>query len=229
MKKVSRLLGFTIVAMLGLPATVQAQTNDSSDWQFAATIYGWFPDIGGHTELPLGAGGDIDVDIGTILDHLEMTAQGSFEFRKGRWGAFTDIVYLDVGESKSNTRDLAINGVPIPATVTAAIDFDLKSTFWTLAASYRGRPHDAATFDMLFGARLAQMKQELELDLQRKLRLDHASAHDRHSRLHPSISGMLSSGARGESRWVPVRSGLCLTTSTSAPGIQNLPGRLSSA
>jgi len=142
-------------------APLQVQAADSSDWQYTATIYGWFPDIGGHTELPLGAGGDIDVDISTILDHLKLTGQGSFEFRKGRWGAFTDIVYLDVGESKSSTRDLAINGVPIPATVTAAVDFDLKSTFWTLAASLRVGSNDEAPFDMLFGARLAQIKQEL--------------------------------------------------------------------
>jgi hypothetical protein len=149
----------TITASLAPAAW--AQTTSSSDWQFAATIYGWFPDIGGHTELPLGGGGDIDVDIGTILDHLNMTGQGSFEFHKGRWGGFTDIVYLDVGESKSNTRNLEINGVPIPATVTAAVDFDLKSTFWTLAASYRVGSNDESPFDLLFGARLAHMKQEL--------------------------------------------------------------------
>jgi hypothetical protein len=162
MKKFTQLERYTIVAMLALPASAHAQSNDSSDWQFAATIYGWFPDIGGRTELPLGGGDDIDVDISTILDHLKMTGQGSFEFRKGRWGAFTDVVYLDVGESKSNTRNLEINGVPIPATATAAIDFDLKSTFWTAAASYRIADHDATTFDLLFGARLAHMKQELD-------------------------------------------------------------------
>jgi hypothetical protein len=133
----------------------------ASDWQFAATIYGWFPDIGGNTEFASGAGGTIDVDIGTILDHLKMTAQGSFEFRKGKWGAFTDIVYLDVGESKSPPRNLELGGVPLPAAVTAAADFDLKSTFWTLAASYRVGDSDTAPFDLLAGARLAHMEQEL--------------------------------------------------------------------
>jgi len=158
--RVSLVCALCTFSLLAAPVYAQ-EVRSSSDWQFAATIYGWFPDIGGHTELPLGAGGDIDVDIGTILDHLKMTGQGSFEFRKGRWGAFTDIVYLDVGESKSNSRDLAINGVPIPATVAAAIDVDLKSTFWSLAASYGVVASDAATFDVLFGARLAHMKQEL--------------------------------------------------------------------
>jgi len=155
----------SIACALGVAALtaqpLHAQEGTDSGWEFAATIYGWFPDIGGHTGFPSGAGGAIEVDISTILDHLKMTGQGSFEFRKGRWGAFTDVVYLDVGEAKSNTRNLSIGGVPIPAAVTAAADFDLKSTFWTIAASYRIGDSDAITFDVLAGARLASMKQEL--------------------------------------------------------------------
>ena len=157
--------GFSLVpwalAAAGIAAPPLHAQEISNDWQFGATIYGWFPDIGGHTEFPLGGGGDIDVDISTILDHLKMTAQGSFEIQKGHWGVFTDIVYLDVGESKSNTRDLAINGVPLPTSVTTSLDFDLKSTFWTLAAKYRLVGSDAATLDLLAGTRLAHMNQDI--------------------------------------------------------------------
>jgi len=149
------------IASLAAPPLHAQEGTDSSDWQFAATIYGWFPDIGGNTEFASGAGSTIDVEISTILDHLKMTAQGSFEVRKGKWGAITDIVYLDVGEANSRTRNISIGGVPLPATVTAAADFDLKSTFWTLAASYRVGDGDATTFDLLAGARLAHLNQEL--------------------------------------------------------------------
>jgi len=155
--KVSIACALGVVALSPLDARAAA---DPSGWEFAATIYGWLPDIGGSTEFPTGAGGDIDVDIGTILDHLKMTFQASFEFRKERWGAFTDLVYLDVGDSKTNTRNLLIGGVPIPATVTAAADFDLKSTIVTFAATYRVANSDMGTFDLLAGARLAHMKQE---------------------------------------------------------------------
>jgi len=148
------------LAALGPTAAIAQET--SGDWQFSATVYGWFPDIGGHTDFPAGAGGTIDVDIGTILDHLRMTFQGALEVRKGRWGAFTDIVYLDVGEAKSQTRNLEIGGLPLPAAVTADIDFDLKSTFWTFAGTYRVADNDAATFDILLGARLASLKQNLD-------------------------------------------------------------------
>jgi len=141
------------------PSCVVAQET-SDEWQFAATLYGWFPDIGGNTQFPAGGGSDIDVDIGTILDHLKMTAQGSFEVQKGHWGAFTDIVYLDVGDSTSRTRGLEIGGQPLPGSIDASADFDLKSTIWTLGGSYRGLASPGATVDWLAGARLASFKQE---------------------------------------------------------------------
>jgi hypothetical protein len=134
----------------------------SDDWQFGVAIYGWLPDIAGNTNFPVGGDSSIHVDIGTILDHLKMTAQGSFEIQKGRWGAFTDLVYLDVGDSTSKDRDVSIGGLPLPATVTTSLDFDLKTTIWSLAASYRVMAEEQATFDLLAGARLFKTKQTLD-------------------------------------------------------------------
>jgi hypothetical protein len=134
----------------------------SDEWQFSATLYGWLPDIGGNTAFPLGAGSDIDVDVSTILDHLKMTAQGSLEIRKGHWSVFTDIVYLDVGESKASTRNVEIGGVPLASTVTTAVDFDLKSTIWTFAGSYRVVASPDASVDMFLGARLASFDETFD-------------------------------------------------------------------
>lgn len=150
------------VGFVSLASSTLCAQETSDDWQFEATIYGWFPDIGGHTSLPLAGDSSIDVDVSTILDHLKMTAQGALEIRKGHWGAFTDLVYLDVGDSKSQTRQLEIGGNPLPAAVTARADFDLKSVFWTVAGSYRVVANRQTTFDVLAGARLASMKQELD-------------------------------------------------------------------
>jgi hypothetical protein len=77
--------------------------------------------VSGHRRphrASLGGGGDIDVDISTILDHLKMTAQGSFELRKGRWGASpTSSIWMSASRIRI-PETLEINGVPIPATVT---------------------------------------------------------------------------------------------------------------
>jgi hypothetical protein len=151
-----------LAAVMTLAPGCAFAREDSDDWQFSATVYGWFPDIGGHTSFQADTVGTIDVDISTILEHLKMTFQGSFEARRGRWGAFTDFVYLDVGDSRSGTRGLEINGQPLPATVTAVIDLDLKSLFWTLAGTCRIAESDRATLDILLGVRLASFKPAID-------------------------------------------------------------------
>jgi len=143
------------------PSCVIAQ-NAADDWKFAASLYGWAPDIGGQVQFPSGAAGTIDVDVGAILEHLKMTAQGSFEARKGRWSVFTDVIYLDVGDSSTRTRNLELAGRPLPAGVTAAMDFDLKSLFLTLAAGYRVAQSDNATLDVLLGARYARFEETFD-------------------------------------------------------------------
>jgi hypothetical protein len=142
-----------------LPATASAQSSDQ--WEYGALIYGWLPKIGGQTTFPAGRSGNINVDADTILDHLKFTFMGTLEARKGQWGAFTDVVYMNVGGSKSQTRDLSIGGVPIPIGVTADLDFNLKATIWTIAGEYRVATDKTASVDVLAGARLAHVNQTL--------------------------------------------------------------------
>ncbi len=91
----------------------------SDPWQYSALLYVWLPDIGGKTTFPAGTGSSISVDASQIIDSLKFTFMGTFEARKGRWGIFTDVVYLDVGASKSQTRDLIVDGHPLPVGITA--------------------------------------------------------------------------------------------------------------
>jgi hypothetical protein len=151
--------GALSLAALASPCAMAQEISDS--WQFTATLYGWFPDIGGDAHFPAGST-SIDVPIETILDHLKMTFQGSFKIQKGRWGALTDLVYLDVGEASARTRDIGVDGVTLPSSVTAAMDLDLKSLFLTLAATYRVTASPQTTFDVLLGARLASFKPALD-------------------------------------------------------------------
>jgi hypothetical protein len=145
---------------VGVSATAHAQ--DMSDkWEFKAALYGWLPDIGGSTTYPSGTGSSITVDADKILDSLKFTFMGSFEAQKGRWGMFTDVVYFDLGGSKEKTRDLSINGHPLPAGVTADAQLDLKALVWTLAGTYRVVNDPGAKMDVLLGARLLDVKTTL--------------------------------------------------------------------
>jgi hypothetical protein len=142
---------------------VRAAAQDiSDDWRFSVTLYAWLPDIGGDTTFPTASGGDIDIDADTILDHLEMAAQGSFSLQKGHWGAYTDLIYLDIGASESQTRNITIGGTSLPATVTAATDLDLESIIWTVGISYRITASPAVTLDVSGGARLVSFEPNLE-------------------------------------------------------------------
>ena len=55
---------------------------------------------------------------------------GSFEARRGRWGAYTDLAYMDVGETQAKSKALSIGRVGIPADVNVNLSFDLK--LWAL-------------------------------------------------------------------------------------------------
>ncbi len=89
---------------------------------------------------------------------------GSLEAQKGRWGAFTDILYVDLGNSKSGTRDIAVGGGRLPVGVTADAQLDLKGTVWTLAGNYRALSTPDSTLDVFAGAH-DQPQGEARLDI----------------------------------------------------------------
>ena len=87
---------------------------------------------------------------------------GSIDVHNGRWGVFNDFLYVDLGDSKSGTRDFTLGGSSVPAGVAANLDYDLKGTIWTLAGEYRlatGNPD--YTIDLLAGTRLFTLKTRL--------------------------------------------------------------------
>jgi len=136
------------------PTAASAQTDD---WKFQGAVYGYFPSISGKTTFPPNGGSaSASVDINTILDSLKFTFMGSLEARKGAWGAYTDVIYLDVGGSKTDARSLAVGGVA-PATV----NFDLKGWAWTVAGSYRALTDADFTADIVFGVRQLDVKPKL--------------------------------------------------------------------
>ena len=214
----------------GAPPLQAQDVTGSSGWQFAATIYAWLPDNRGQYRAPIRWRQHHQCRREHYPRSSEDDRPGLLRDSEGRWGAITDIVYLDVGDSDSRTQNVSIGGVTLPATVTADTDFDLKSTIWSLAASYRVVASGEAAFDLLAGARLAHLEQNLKWTFTGDFGDQRSRRH--HSRAvptHLSISGTRSSGARGESRLVPITGGRCLTTLTSAPATPISPGRRCSA
>lgn len=142
------------------PGIVQAQAS-SPGWTFAATIYGYFPSVSGETSFPVKTGGgSVDISASDILDTIDFVAMGTFDAHNGRWGAFTDVMYLDLGGSKSASRDFTIGGKPIPGGTTADLGWDMKGVIWTLAGQYRVVGGSGLSLDVLAGARLVDIEQD---------------------------------------------------------------------
>ncbi len=155
------------LAILGiLPALALAATASSDpppdSWQFSASLYLWLPSVSSTVDFPVpGTGTDIDVDASQLLSHLEMAGMGAFDVHHGRWGAFTDVIYMNLSGSKADTRDFSFGNIGIPATTSADLHFGLKAWVWTLAGEYRVAQDAAWTVDLLAGTRYLDVSTNL--------------------------------------------------------------------
>jgi hypothetical protein len=145
-----------------LPLAAQAQEA----WKWEGSINFWLPSIGGSTSIPPAAGGpSIDVNSDMIIDALKMAFLGSLEARKGQAGFYTDVVYVDLGGSKSGTRDFSLGHVGVPAGLDGNFKLDVKTLAWTVAGTYNVASTPGSSVDLLAGARLLDYKQTLDWQL----------------------------------------------------------------
>ncbi len=153
------------------PAPSQAQ-GASDDWEYTATIYGWLPSIDGNLSIPTGprggGGGSASarVNPSDILDALNFTFMGMFTADKGLWGMGTDIIYLDLSSSKKKVKDLAINDIDLPASVTARADLSLTGWLWTIDGTYLVIDDADHPMKLLAGARMFNLSTDLKWKLE---------------------------------------------------------------
>jgi hypothetical protein len=149
-----------------LPGLATAQTSpsgiDSGTWRFEASIYGYLASVGGTATFPVtGTSTDFSVSTHQLLGNLDFAAMGSFDAHKGPWGAFTDVMYFDLSARKSQSRDITIGNVGLPAGTTADLNLAVKQWLWTLAGEYRVVADSGRVVDLLAGTRYLDMTQKL--------------------------------------------------------------------
>ena len=154
-------------ALVAQPIAAQAQATPKADvWQTNLTLYGWFPGFSGQTSYPADTGGSgLNVNAETIIENLKMVFMGTLDVHNGRWGVLNDIVYMDVGNDKANTRDFSLGGAGLPASLTADLGLDLKAWVWTVAGEYRVMASPTYTMDVLAGARMLDLEETLTYSL----------------------------------------------------------------
>jgi hypothetical protein len=122
-------------------AFAQADEADAGAWRFRGTLYFWMPGLEGSANLPRPLGTvNFNAAFGDLIDKVNFAVMGELEARKGRWGGFTDIVYMDLSDRRSGTQSLGLPGpggiVTVPADVAFDTDTAVRSAVWTLAGTY---------------------------------------------------------------------------------------------
>jgi hypothetical protein len=157
-----------VVAALAvaMPAVSRAE-GSSDDWSFSATIYGWLPSIDGNLSVPVKTGGaSVGVDPSAILDALNFTFMGMFEADKGRWGAATDLIYLDLGSSKKKVKDFTVGEAGLPASATVDASLDMTGWLWTLDGTYLVVDDADHPVKLLAGARMLDLSTDVKWKLE---------------------------------------------------------------
>ena len=143
--------------------SASAQTND--DWKFQAAVYVYLPSIDGTTSFSgSGGGSDAGVDASKFLENLNFAFMGSFEADKGPWGMFADVIYIDIGDSESPTRNFSIGGT-LPVGVNASVHYGLNGWLWTLAGSWSLASTPGYELNLIGGARLLDIDQTVDWQL----------------------------------------------------------------
>lgn len=147
------------------PLAASAQTAPApGPWRYSASVYGYFPSVGGTTSFPTNGGGSVGIDY-DVLDKLKGFFMGSFEAHNGRWGVYTDYMYLRLGDERQNSRNFTIGGTGIGVNTTANLDTELTGTIWSLAGLYRLRSEPGLTVDALGGVRMFKAKPSLSYSI----------------------------------------------------------------
>lgn len=146
---------------ISMPSLAQSHGQPGA-WQYSGSVYGYLPSLGGKTRFPAPAGAStVDVSAEQILNSLDFAFMGMFQAHNGRWGVFSDLIYLDASADRAGSQDFTIGNTAIPAGTSASLGLQVKGLVWTLAGEYRVLPDPRITIDLLGGTRLFSLKQEL--------------------------------------------------------------------
>lgn len=161
-------LALAACLLLGSPVGAADGTEVSSPpgvvsgdggWTFSIAPYFWAAslkgDIGFRGRQPF----DADVPFRDIFDNLRFGGMIVGEAHNGTWGVFADLMYLDIEVDKSFSRTIA--GVP----VSLSGSLETTSVTATFMGEYRVLAEPSASLDVMAGARIWSVDNELDIAL----------------------------------------------------------------
>jgi hypothetical protein len=169
-------------------------------WRYSASLYLYVPSLSGKTSFPADSGGTtLEFD---VLEHLKFTFMGAVDAHNGQWGAFSDFIYLDFADKRSQTRKFTIGDSDLPAGTTADLHWKLKGTAWTVGGQYRIVNGSTVTLDAIAGARWLDIKRSSDWSITGDIgSLDPASRTGSRKDSTTLLDGIL--GVRGRASFGP--------------------------
>jgi len=132
---------------------VFATEAKAEDWQFQVTPYLWAAGIEGDiATLPGLPEASIDLSFSDVIENFKIGGMLVAEARKGRFGIFMDVIYIDV-EPKGST----------PGPLFSSVKIDSETFVFTGAGLYRIWEEGGAFVDLLAGARVWSIDTKLSL------------------------------------------------------------------
>ena len=151
MKSCVMLFVFVLV-LIGVTTQAQERTSHVDDWEFVVAPYLWMAGVDGDVTIR-GAQASADADFGDILDNLDTGAQGYFEIRKGKWGAYADLMYI------KTVNDGQVGAVPID--FESSLTLAEAGVLYRIFEGYGGQGSPVGT-DIFIGGRYTNLDVELD-------------------------------------------------------------------
>ena len=164
MKHPARLLSTLSVGLaLGCSASFAYTAEADNSWQHRVILYGWFPTTSGTLKYDLPGGDEAEADASDIISNLSGVFMGAYEGQKGLWSVKTDLIYIDLSNTESNSVSIPVGPGSIP------IDLEAKQSMsaWVvgLYGGYNIWNTEKLKLDLLAGLRYLSMDADAKLDI----------------------------------------------------------------
>ncbi|WP_346839598.1 hypothetical protein [Microbulbifer sp. SAOS-129_SWC] len=124
-------------------------------WLVGAEVYLWGASVGGDT----ATGDKIDISFDELVKDLKFGFMGTLAATRGKWTAYSNLIYLDVSDNIRQTIDLG------PEAFRVRADIDLKGFVTTLGGAYRVYQSETSRFNVTLGARYLWLDLDIDTNI----------------------------------------------------------------
>jgi hypothetical protein len=158
------LLAGLVLASTAIAADVETapappEAPPQSEWVFTVAPYFWMAGIDGDIGLFGQEPVTVDESFSDIIQDFKFGGMIVMDLHNGEWGVFADVMYAKTEADESVTR--SILGVP----VTLSAGVETSSFTGTLMGEYRIYSEPAATVDLMAGARIWDVDNDIDIAL----------------------------------------------------------------